>query len=268
MPFFTSNGANIHIDVAGSGTGAPVLFVHGFTLDHRQWALQREALAASHRVFRMDLRGHGRSARALRGHNWAGLAADVQRALVQVGMDRVQPGFLVGHSISADAVLQAALAEPRALKGIVIAAPAVWGWEFSPEWKALIHEMRRHAAARDLTRALDIFRADPLYAGVRAQPTLDTAVRSMQASFSGESLLSDEADTGVPTLERLGDCKTPILVVRAERDRDDFRAAAAEVAARAPRAHVVDIDGSGHFPNLEAPQAFDRALHDFFTEQA
>ena len=267
MPFFTSNGANIHIDVAGNA-GAPILFVHGFTLDHRQWAPQREVLAASHRVFRMDLRGHGRSARAVRGYTWTGLAADVQRALVQVGMDRLQPGFLVGHSISADAVLQAALAEPRALKGIVIAAPAVWGWEFSAEWKALLHEMRRHAAAHDLARALETFRADPVFVGVRAQPMLETAVRSMQSSYSGESLLSDEVDSGVPTLERLADCKTPLLVVRSERDRDDFRTAAAEVAARAPRAHVVDIDGAGHFANLEAPRAFDRALQDFFAEHA
>jgi len=264
MPFFTSNGANVHIDVAGNGT--PVLFVHGLTLDHRQWTPQREALVEKHRVLRLDVRGHGRSASATQGHSWDRLAEDVQRAMVQGGMQRLQPGFLVGHSLSADAVLQCALAEPRLLKGVVVAAPAVWGMTFSDSWKSMFEQMRALAHDGRVDAALDVFRADEIFSGVRANAEVDASVRAMQAGFSGDLLRSDEHPKGVSTLERLGECKVPVLVIRTQNDRQDFKVAAGEIAARASRAHVVEIDGVGHFPNLEAPEAFNRALQDFFQE--
>jgi len=263
MPFFTSNGANVHIDVAGNGV--PVLFVHALTLDHRQWTPQCESLVDTYRVLRPDVRGHGRSASATRGHGWDGIAADVRRAMVQAGMQRQQPGFLVGHSLFADAVLQCALAEPRSLKGVVVVSPAVWGQEFSASWKALLEKMRALAHQGRVDAALDVLRDDAMFRGVRADPDLDAMLRSMQEGFSGDWLRADESVHGQPTLERIEGCKVPILVVRARHDREDFHVGAHAIAARAARAHVVEID-SGHFPNLEAPDLFNRTLRDFLQE--
>ncbi len=44
------------------GQGRPVLFVHGFPLDHTMWAAQIEAISQQCRVIAPDLRGFGRSA--------------------------------------------------------------------------------------------------------------------------------------------------------------------------------------------------------------
>ncbi|UCE03384.1 MAG: alpha/beta fold hydrolase [Candidatus Latescibacterota bacterium] len=265
MPFFTSNGANIHVDVAGAG--APLLMIHSLTLDHRQWSAQREALLQEHRVFRMDLRGHGRSAATTHGHTWSGFAQDVQRAMVQVGMERLHPGFLVAHAHAADAVLQAALAEPRSLRAVVVVAPVVSGCALSEAWRERMRRMRQHAAAGELESALELFRADPVFAGVRAQADLEAGVRDMQARFSG-AFLYDDDDAGTPTLERLADCKVPILVVRPQRDRADLREAASAIAARAPRARVVECAAVGHFANLEGPELFNEILRDCIAEHA
>ena len=40
-----------------AGTGAPVIFVHGHSLDHRMWDEQFSVLAKKYRVIRYDLRG-------------------------------------------------------------------------------------------------------------------------------------------------------------------------------------------------------------------
>jgi pimeloyl-ACP methyl ester carboxylesterase len=263
MPFFTSDGANVYIDVAGQGTS--VLFVHGFALDHRQWMPQREALVETYRILRLDVRGHGRSASATSGHSWDRLVEDVRRAMVQAGMQRLQPGFLVGHAMSADAVLQAALAEPRALKGVVVASPAVWGMKFSDTWNGMLAQMRTLVRDGRVDAALDVFRNDEIFSGVRSVPDLEANLRNMQDGFSGDPLRSDESAQGEPTLERMHGCKVPLLVIRARGDRQDFKDAASEIASRAPRAHVVEI-ASGHFSNLEAPDEFNRALLDFFRE--
>lgn len=37
----------------------------------------------------------------------------------------------------------------------------------------------------------------------------------------------------------------------------------AELVAALPHPNVVRLPGTGHLPNLEAPAAFDRAVHDF-----
>ena len=42
-----------------TGTGAPVIFVHGHSLDHRMWDEQFSVLAKKYRVIRYDLRGYG-----------------------------------------------------------------------------------------------------------------------------------------------------------------------------------------------------------------
>jgi 3-oxoadipate enol-lactonase len=49
------------------GQGRPVLFVHGFPLDHTMWAAQIEAISRQYRVIAPDLRGFGLSAMAEKG---------------------------------------------------------------------------------------------------------------------------------------------------------------------------------------------------------
>src|SRR5688572_13427892 len=45
-----------------SGTGAPLVFIHAFSVDRRMWDAQVTAFEEQHRLIRYDLRGHGRSA--------------------------------------------------------------------------------------------------------------------------------------------------------------------------------------------------------------
>ena len=60
MPTKTVNGHAISYEEAGQGT--PLVLLHGFPLDSRIWAKQREALASKFRVITPDLRGFGKSA--------------------------------------------------------------------------------------------------------------------------------------------------------------------------------------------------------------
>lgn len=261
MPYFTSNGCNLYVDHAGSGT--PLLFVHGFTLDHRQWDFEFRSFARHFAVFRMDLRSHGKSGRAEMGHTFVGRATDVKRCMVQIGMDRKNPGFLVGHSVAADACLQASLDEPRAVVGVVLMAPVVWGQEWSLAWRQRMRGMRSAAVAGETTRVLEFFRDDPIFAGVRANPDLLRRVMAMQEAFGIEPLLSDEGNEGTPTLERLPTSKVPTLVLHGTKDIADFHDAATAVAERTPGARLVNVGNAGHFINLEEPQRVQNLLHEY-----
>ena len=54
------NGTRLYYETAG--TGEPVIFVHGFTLDTRMWDDQFAEFAKRYRAIRYDARGFGKSA--------------------------------------------------------------------------------------------------------------------------------------------------------------------------------------------------------------
>lgn len=265
MPYITSEGANLFVDMTGAGT--PVLFVHGFGMDHRQWDPQWRALSPQAQVVRMDLRAHGRSAAPAQGYTYRATARDVERVLYQVGIDRLNPGFIVAHSLAADAALQVAIAEPRALRGVVVAAPAVQGHPWSDAWRALWNGMRADAGAGRPAAALERFRSDALFDGVRAAGATWESIEAMHRACSAAHLTAAERDTGPATLDRLPDCRVPLLVISGRRDRQDFQQAARSIAGVAPVAELHELD-CGHFPNLELPEEFNALVRGFISRSA
>src|SRR6185369_4210761 len=59
MAKIKANG--MHFNVIERGSGTPLLFAHGFPLDHSMWSGQLDGLADKCRVIAPDLRGFGAS---------------------------------------------------------------------------------------------------------------------------------------------------------------------------------------------------------------
>ena len=55
----TYDNGQIYYEVAGSGD--PIVFVHGFTLDHTMWKPQIEHFSKNYQVIAYDVRGFGKS---------------------------------------------------------------------------------------------------------------------------------------------------------------------------------------------------------------
>lgn len=265
MPYITSEGSNLFVDIAGAGT--PVLFVHGFGMDHRQWDPQWGALAPQAQTIRMDLRAHGRSAASAKGYSYRAMARDLERVLYQVGVDRLNPGFIVAHSLAADAALQVALAEPRALRGVVVVTPVVHGHPWSDDWRALWRGMREDATAGRPAAALERFRNDSLFDGVRLAGDTWKSIEAMHRACSAAHLTAGERDSGPTTMARLPECRVPLLVISGRRDREDFQQAARSIAAVVRVAELRELD-CGHFPNLERPAEFNALVREFMARCA
>ena len=100
------NGASLHYVSAGS-EGTPILLVHGFP--ESWWAFHKliPLLAASHRVFAVDLRGFGDSAT---GSATSAAAADDLHAVI-ASLD-VGPMHVVGQDIAGATVFRLASQHP------------------------------------------------------------------------------------------------------------------------------------------------------------
>lgn len=78
-----------------SGSGTPVVLVHGWAGDRRMWKAQEERLSPQARVIALDLIGHGQSDAPEGKYTMARLAESITAVLDDVGVDRA---VIVGYS--------------------------------------------------------------------------------------------------------------------------------------------------------------------------
>ena len=114
------------INVVRQGRGRPLLLVHGLGGSWRSWSPILAALAGHREVVAIDLPGHGGSPAEADSGTFAGLAASLERFILNEGMENVAA---VGSSMGARLVLEMAR---RGRVGPVIALDpgGFWrGWE-------------------------------------------------------------------------------------------------------------------------------------------
>lgn len=103
------NETTLHYVAAGTD-GTPILLVHGFP--ESWWAFHKviPLLAATHRVFVVDLRGFGDSAPAPEGFDSAAAAEDLHELITGLG---VGPVHLAAQDISGGAAFRLAATHPE-----------------------------------------------------------------------------------------------------------------------------------------------------------
>jgi len=117
--------------VVDTGTGRPVLLLHGFPDSRFLWRHQIPALAqAGYRVIAPDLRGFGDAPRplAVSSYRRPALAADVLGLLDRLGLEQVD---LVGHDWGASLSWGLAGSYPHRIRRLValsVGAPMSPGW--------------------------------------------------------------------------------------------------------------------------------------------
>jgi pimeloyl-ACP methyl ester carboxylesterase len=100
------------------GEGDPILFIHGFPLDHSMWRHQIEHFSATHRILAPDLRGFGGSTASTGVVTMAQFADDMAGLLDAIGETRkvVVCGLSMGGCIA----LQFAERHPLRLRGLIL----------------------------------------------------------------------------------------------------------------------------------------------------
>src|SRR5262245_3900726 len=107
------------IGFARSGTGAPLVLVHGTTADHTRWKPLLPELEAHFTVYAVDRRGRGGSGDAS--------TYSIEREFEDLAavMDGIgEPGFLLGHSYGAVCSLEASL-RTRNVRRLVLYEPPI-----------------------------------------------------------------------------------------------------------------------------------------------
>ncbi|GAA4188569.1 alpha/beta fold hydrolase [Microbispora amethystogenes] len=239
---------DIHVCQDGPRDAPALLLIHGSASSARSWDSLVPLLTGSHRVIRIDLLGHGRSAKPA-GPSYAtpdqGRRAGV--ALDRLGVERA---IVVGHS--SGGAVATALAERRPDLVIALAlvntGPGMAAFiaaESAPitpsQWPPADERICRFAST-GFSRA-----------GYRIPQELLDEVRMMThhtltATMAGTRAYLEEQ--ALP--ERLTALGKPLLVIFGEDDRR-WRSSSAADYRTVPGAKVELLPGLGHSPMLEDP---------------
>jgi 2-succinyl-6-hydroxy-2,4-cyclohexadiene-1-carboxylate synthase len=231
------------------GSGPPVVLVHAFQMDAREWDEIAPTLAAEHRVIRYDVRGHGRSASAtqpIAAHD------DLRDLLDELNVEHAS---LVGLSMGSGIVLDAALAYPDRVDRVVMVSPTVDGLPTVVpfDWMTPIIAQVR-AGAKDSAAAL--WWASSMMAGTRARGAAGERYHQVvldNARIWGENR-ANRLPLAPPAGQRLESLTKPLLVVVGQNDAAGIRQLAVTLTTRVKDARALTIRNAGHMISVERPE--------------
>ena len=130
------NGMQMYYEV--SGTGDPLIVLHGAYMNIPSMGAIIPTLAKTHRVYALELQGHGRTTDIDRPITYPNLADDVAAFMDTVGIKKAD---VFGYSMGAVAGLQLAIRHPDKVNKLVMASGAYDANGWQPAFKAFIPQM-------------------------------------------------------------------------------------------------------------------------------
>lgn len=245
-----------------SGSGAPVLLIHGFTGDAENWLFNHAYLAEDFHVIAIDLPGHGNSSKEIED----GSAAELASSVVELMKAKSLSGaHLVGHSLGGATAVEVARLAPQMVRSLSLIAPAGLADAVNDEF---IRDILAAERSRSMKAALSYLFSDPAMASTtmadnvlrakRMDGAADALARIAAANFgNGEGLAGIRE-----SLERFAG---PTQIIWGDEDRvislsENINLPAGVALHRLPAV--------GHMPQLEAAADVNALLSEFFLSMA
>jgi pimeloyl-ACP methyl ester carboxylesterase len=253
MEYVTSSDGT-RIAYERTGSGPPLVLVHGSLNDHNAWGAVAPMFASTRSVYAVVRRGRGESGPLSSDHTLARECDDVRAVIEAIG----HPVDLIGHSYGAHCALGAALMLPDQVKHLVLYEPPAQdaGAGVAEDFQ---HSEPDEAIARFFEHSIgmsgdqvSLLRASPFWAYFVGHAK--TMPHEMRALTSHEFDPASCRRLTMPTLLLMGSETQERLGVFARR-----------IQPYVPDARVLVLDGQGHAAMRMAPELFAGAVTTFLS---
>jgi sigma-B regulation protein RsbQ len=252
----------------GPREAQPMVFAHGFGCDQNMWRFVWPEFAEDHRIVLFDHVGAGGSDASAfdrdRYSSLAGYAGDVLEICRELDLRDV---VFVGHSVSAMIGVLAAAEEPERFARLVLVGPSPryiddtgYAGGFTREdIEGLLESMDSNYLGWSSAMAPVIMGNDDRpELGAELTNSFCRADPEIARHFARVTFLSDNrAD-----LPRVS---TPSLVLQCARDVIAPEVVGAYVDSELPDSRLVQLEATGHCPNLSAPEETVAAIKAFLA---
>ncbi len=237
----------------GSRSAPTVILLPNLGWDSQAWAQNFSALAQEYHVVAVDPIGFGRSSKPLIDYKmdtWTDFLNEFMR------VRQIARAFFAGAVMGGALSVQMALDHPERVLGIVVAASN--SGPGPHEGGRAIPSAPSLAGTRANLRALFFDSTLVTDAFVRER------FRFRLRTNDGYTVQRHLADHRLPyTKDELARIQVPAFVVWCREDRITPLSWGEQYAAALPRGQLATLESCGHLPNLEQPQAFNRAVLEF-----
>ena len=267
--FLEFDGGTLAWESSGAGPG--VVFLHPGLWDSRVWDEQFGVFSRTYRVLRYDSRGYGRSSRPEPGKPYSHVS-DLAAVMDAGDFERAA---LIGNSMGGRVAVDFALTHPARVSALVLASPALSGFEGTPDeeaaWEAAFANAERRieeaATAGDLERAEDL-RLRWLWAPLGTEDPAGARIRRIAFDNLHELTMDESGETAIdpPAAARLDEIEAPTLVLPADHDPPWHERICIEIAESIRGARVVRIPETDHVIPLRRPEEFNRVVMGFLGE--
>jgi pimeloyl-ACP methyl ester carboxylesterase len=270
----TNTGAKIAVyndgvNIAYTDTGksdTTLLFVHGWCINKSYWTNQAVYFGKRYRVVAIDLPGFGQSGKNRNQWNTLAFSKDVDSVIRQLKLKKV---ILIGHSMSGDVVLQAAVDNPKQVIGLVVVdifknvgKDGVQTEQAKKEYAAAIDSLKHHFKKI----AFDYFNQALFYttttAAVKKRVLNDVA--HVDTVIAAACMEPNDDFNEVTKLKAI---KTKLYLINSDVEPTDT----IHLATNKIPFKLLYIHATGHFPMIEKPQQFnmllDNAIADIKTQK-
>jgi len=248
----------------GDPAGSPIVLLHCYTCSMNWWEGLAPLLEEGHRVIRVDLLGHGGSAKPGAGYSITDQASAVAEALAKLG---VLNATVVGHSLGGTVATALVEQSPQLASRLVIIDQAPDDsfehtslGERAGHWPVIGPALDRLTAISpdSLVRSQyeQVFAPGfSVSAGFENPDQVVDDLRTMTyTSFNESSEAESDYSDERPLDDRAAEAQVPLLVIFGTEDQVYDADEAIARWRTVPDAETHLIEGAGHSPNVEKPE--------------
>ncbi|MBI5951510.1 MAG: alpha/beta hydrolase [Chloroflexi bacterium] len=235
---------NISLAYEKWGSGAPLMLIHGYPLDHTIWNDVANLLKDDFTLILPDLRGFGQSTTVETAYTMSDMADDLAGLLDHLGIEKTA---IAGHSMGGYVALAFAKKYPQRVSGLGLVASQAAADK--PEGKAGRYQTAAEVAnkgagvvAKGMTPKLSAdAKVQEFVRPLMERQTPSAVIGALKAMAERENLLSHLSSASFPVVIIHGDADILIPIDRAR-----------EMKNALPSAQLVELQGIGHMPMMEA----------------
>lgn len=261
MPHVQANGRALYYE--DSGSGGPVLFIHGFGGNLLGWEPVLGEMRQAFRCIAYDQRDSGRSEQAATAYTVRDMAADAAALITALS---IAPCHIVGFSMGGAVAQELAINYPDIVRSLSLIATYTKGDARGSDnlrmWAKIRETFDQQTYYRAIYPWLLTFREYewPGFVEANIQRAIASPYQQDQAAYlrQMEATLAHDAE------ERLPGILAPTLVLVGNEDILAPLRFSRTLASRIPNARLMVLPDVGHALLWVKPQEVSRALQGFF----
>ena len=255
-----------------TGSGPPLVFVHGSWSSHHDWDDVTPALAESFRVVAYDRRGHSRSERSPGQVTINDHVNDLGELIERLGL---APAWVVGNSFGASIALRLAATHADLLCGVIAHEPPLFDLiSDDPDVAPLVEEDEKmtatvadRIASEDHEGGARLFIEFELGPGSWSQlpPDFRATLVENALAFLDEARDPDQYAFDPAWLTEF---HRPVMLTMGSESPPTYTGVVSRLADTLPAVEVARFEGAGHLPHMTHPDEYVEATRDFIRRNA